>query len=122
VQDLPAVWDAGMEQRFGARPASLAEGCLQDVHWAVGFFGYFPSYVLGAAIAAQLWEALRAHRPGVEDEISRGDFTGLFGWLREHVHSQAAKLPIKELVKQASGQPLGANALLRYLDHKYLES
>lgn len=122
VRDLPAAWDAGMEQRFGARPANLAEGCLQDVHWALGFFGYFPGYVLGAAIAAQLWEALRAQRSSVEEEIARGDFGGMLGWLRENVHATAALLPIKELVRQASGQPLGANALLRYLDHKYLES
>jgi carboxypeptidase Taq len=122
VKDLPEVWDAGMAQRFGTRPATLSEGCLQDVHWALGFFGYFPSYLLGMVIAAQLWESLRAARPEVEAEIGRGEFAGLFAWLREHVHDFGAKLPVKELVKQATGQPLGANALLRYLGRKYQES
>jgi carboxypeptidase Taq len=121
VKDLQEVWDAGMEQRFGTRPANVAEGCLQDVHWALGFFGYFPSYVLGSAIAAQLWESLRAQHSGVEAQIAVGDFSGLFDWLRSNVHGYGAKLTVKELIKQASGQPLGANALLRYLGNKYLE-
>jgi carboxypeptidase Taq len=121
VKDLQEVWDAGMEQRFGTRPANVGEGCLQDVHWALGFFGYFPSYVLGSAIAAQLWESLRAQQGGVEAQIAAGDFSGLFDWLRTNVHGYGAKLTVKELIKQASGQPLGANALLRYLGNKYLE-
>jgi len=122
VRELPEAWDAGMEQRFGSRPANVSEGCLQDVHWALGSFGYFPSYVLGSVIAAQLWESLRAQVEGVEAQIARGEFAGLFDWLRENVHGYGAKLTVKELIKQASGQPLGASALLRYLENKYLES
>jgi carboxypeptidase Taq len=122
VQELPEAWDAGMEQRFGTRPANLGEGCLQDVHWALGLFGYFPSYLLGMVIGAQLWEGLRAAHPHIDDDIARGEFTRLFEWLRSEVHGWGAKLPVKELVKQASGQALGAGALLRYLGKKYLES
>jgi carboxypeptidase Taq len=110
VRELQEAWDAGMEQRFGTRPANVSEGC------------YFPSYVLGGVIAAQLWESLRSQVEGVEAQIARGEFAGLFGWLRENVHGYGAKLTVKELIKQASGQPLGANALLRYLENKYLES
>lgn len=121
VRDLQQMWDVGMEQRFGTRPASVTDGCLQDIHWALGSFGYFPSYVLGAVIAAQLWESLRAQVEGVDGQIARGEFGGLFGWLRENVHGFGAKLPVKELVKQATGHALGANALLRYLESKYLE-
>jgi carboxypeptidase Taq len=119
VKDLPEVWNSGMEQRFGCRPQNVSEGCLQDVHWALGFFGYFPCYVLGSVIAAQLWESVRAQLPDVEAQIARGEFTGLFGWLRDHVHGYGAKLPVKALVNQATGAPLSANALLRYLDNKY---
>jgi carboxypeptidase Taq len=122
VRDLPEFWDAGMEQRFGRRPADLSEGCLQDVHWSLGLFAYFPSYLLGMVIAAQLWEGLRAAHPGVDEDIARGDFTRLFEWLRTEVHGWGAKLQVKELVRQATGQTLGAGALLRYLGHKYLES
>ena len=120
VRHLEESWSSGMEQRFGSRPAGAADGCLQDVHWALGSFGYFPSYALGMVIAAQLWGSLHAQLPEVEAQLAQGDFAGVFGWLRENVHSLGAKLPVKELIKQATGQPLGANALLRYLQGKYL--
>ena len=109
-----------MEARLGIRPSNDVDGCLQDIHWAVGSFGYFPSYALGMVIAAQLWESLHTQLPGVEEQLAQGDFTGVFGWLRENVHGLGAKLPVKELIKQATGQPLSANALLRYLQGKYL--
>ena len=76
VRDLPEAWNAGMEQRFGQRPAGAADGCLQDMHWALGSFGYYPSYALGLVIAAQLWEALRAQLPEVDALIERGDLRG----------------------------------------------
>jgi len=120
VRELPEAWNAGMQQRFDIQPSGNAEGCLQDIHWALGSFGYFPTYGLGAVIAAQLWESLRTHIPDVEAQISRGEFTGLFDWLREHVHGLGAKIAAKELMKQATGQPLSATAFLRYLDMKYL--
>jgi carboxypeptidase Taq len=122
VRDLPDAWNASMEQRLEVRPSGANDGCLQDIHWALGSFGYFPSYVFGAAIAAQLWESLRAHLPELDVQVGRGEFSGLFGWLRENVHSLGAKVTAKELMKHATGQPLSANALLRYLEHKYLES
>jgi carboxypeptidase Taq len=120
VRDLPEAWNASMEQRFGGCPVGVADGCLQDMHWALGSFGYLPSYALGLVIAAQLWEALRAQLPEVDGLLERGEFAPVFAWLRENMHGYGAKLPIKELVKQATGQPLGANALLRYLQSKYL--
>ena len=120
VRDLEETWNSGMEQRFGSRPAGAAEGCLQDVHWALGSFGYFPSYALGMVIAAQLWESLHLQLPNVEAQLAQGDFSGVFAWLRENVHGMGAKHPVKELIKQATDQPLSANALLRYLQGKYL--
>jgi carboxypeptidase Taq len=122
VRDLPEAWSSGMEQRLEVRPTGAADGCLQDIHWALGSFGYFPAYALGAVIAAQLWERLHADLPEVEQQIGRGDFSGLFGWLRERVHSLGAKVTVKELMKHATGQPLSANASLRYLEAKYLEA
>ena len=120
VRNLPEAWDSGMEQRFGSRPTGAADGCLQDMHWALGSFGYFPSYALGLVIAAQLWEAMRAQLPDIDSLLERGEFVPVFAWLRENMHGYGAKLPIKELIKQASGQGLSANALLRYLQGKYL--
>jgi len=121
VRELPEAWSSGMEQRLEVRPTGAADGCLQDIHWALGSFGYFPSYVLGAVIAAQLWESLRNGVTDLEQQIARGEFGGLFGWLRENVHALGAKVTVNELMKQATGQPLSAAALLRYLEAKYLE-
>jgi carboxypeptidase Taq len=121
VKDLPEAWNAGMERRVGLRPASDAEGCLQDVHWAVGSFGYFPSYALGAVMAGQLYESLRTERPQLDDELATGQFEGLFGWLKENVHGLGASVSTPDLIKNATGKPLSAAAWLRYVESKYLD-
>jgi carboxypeptidase Taq len=122
VKDLPAAWHEGVEQRLGIRPANDADGCLQDIHWAVGSFGYFPSYALGAVIAAQLYEGLRQDVPNLDEQIARGEFAGLFGWLRANVHAVGAKVTVQELMKTATGKPLSAAAFIRYAENKYLEN
>lgn len=122
VRDLPEAWNQGMADRLEVRPPDDARGCLQDVHWANGSFGYFPSYVIGAAIAAQLFDSLRAQAPDLDEQIARGDFSGLAGWLATHVHGQGARLPLKDLVKAATGKPLTAAAMLRHLETKYVEA
>src|SRR5450631_418168 len=94
VRDLPEAWNAGMEQRLGIRPDNDANGCLQDIHWAVGSFGYFPSYALGAVMAAQLYESMRTELPALDEQLARGEFSGLFGWLRTNVHGLGAKVPV----------------------------
>jgi carboxypeptidase Taq len=122
VRNLPEAWNAGMEQRLGIRPTSDAEGCLQDIHWAVGSFGYFPSYALGAVIAAQLYESMRAELPALDEQLARGEFSGLFGWLRTQVHGLGAKVPVQELLKHATGKTLSAVSFIRYVEAKYLET
>ncbi len=122
VADLPEAWNASLEQRLNIRPTNDVEGCLQDIHWAVGHFGYFPSYVLGAVIAGQLNEAMRAARPALDEEIAAGHFGGVMDWLRDNVHGVGARLPVQDLIKQATGKPLTAAAYLRYLETKYLET
>jgi carboxypeptidase Taq len=121
VRDLPEAWNTRMADRLGVRPANDAEGCLQDVHWAVGSFGYFPSYAIGAVIAGQLYESLRAERPALDEEIAAGQFTGLFEWLRQNVHSLGASVSTPELIRNATGKPLSAAAWIRYIEGKYLE-
>jgi carboxypeptidase Taq len=122
VRDLPEAWREGMMNRLDVAPANDVEGCLQDIHWAHGSFGYFPSYAVGGVIAAQLFESLRSQLDDVDEQIARGDFTGLCTWLREHVHSHGARIGIQELVKQATGRPLSAAPSLRHLEQKYLEA
>ena len=121
VKDLPEAWNSRVEDRLGVRPKNDAEGCLQDVHWAVGSFGYFPSYAIGAVIAGQLYEALRSDRPALDEEIAAGQFSGLFEWLRQNVHRFGASLSAPELIRNATGKPLSAAAWLRYVEGKYLE-
>jgi carboxypeptidase Taq len=122
VRDLPEAWNAGMEQRLGIRPTNDADGCLQDIHWAVGSFGYFPSYALGAVMAAQLYETLRTEVPELDEQLSKGEYSGLLGWLRTHVHGLGAKVPVQDLLKGATGKPLSAVSFIRYVESKYLES
>jgi carboxypeptidase Taq len=121
VHDLPEAWRDGLDRRLGLRPASDAEGCLQDHHWAVGSFGYFPSYVLGGFISAQLYETLRSDHPDLDGEIEAGRFGSLFEWLRKNVHSVGASLGAQQLIREATGKPLTAAPWLRYAEGKYLE-
>src|ERR1700691_5283060 len=93
IADLPEAWNANLEQRLNIRPANDVEGCLQDIHWAVGHFGYFPSYALGAVIAGQLNEALRAARPSLDEEIAAGQFGGEMEWLPHNVYCVSARPP-----------------------------
>ena len=103
------------------QPATDSEGCLQDVHWAVGSFGYFPSYVLGSLIAAQMFESLRAQSEHIDADIAAGRFGGLSEWLRQNVHARGASVSAQELIREATGKPLTAAPWLRYAEAKYLE-
>jgi len=120
VRELRAAWNQLSADRLGLVPISDVEGCLQDIHWALGSFGHFPSYGVGAVIAGQLWESIKEHHPGVEAEIAAGQFGGLLTWLREKVHSMGAKLGVPQLVQHATGRPLSAAPFLRYLERKYV--
>ena len=121
VRHLPEAWNAAMDARLGVIPTSDSEGCLQDIHWALGSFGYFPSYSVGAAVAAQFMEVLRRDVPLLDTQIAAGDFTGLFGWLRDHVHNLGSKQPTPQLVREVTDKPVSALCALRYLESKYLE-
>jgi len=121
IPELPEAWSVRLGDRLGVRPSNDAEGCLQDVHWAVGSFGYFPSYAIGAVIAGQLYETLRAEHPALDADIAAGRFGGLFEWLRQNVHALGASIGTSELIKNATGRPLSAAAWLRYVEAKYLE-
>jgi carboxypeptidase Taq len=118
--DLPGAWAEGLRQLLGIAPANDREGCLQDIHWYDGIWGYFPTYTLGALIAAQLFEAAREAMPDVLGAIAQGEFTPLFGWLREKVHSKGSLLSTAELVETATGRPLGTASFERHLHDRYL--
>src|SRR6202035_4761610 len=86
VADAPAAWNAKIEEYLGVTPPDDAHGVLQDIHWAMGIMGYFPTYSLGNLLAAQLWEKAVAEVPAIPDQIARGDFAPLLDWLREKIH------------------------------------
>jgi carboxypeptidase Taq len=120
LADLPDAWNRGMKDLLGVTPADDAEGCLQDIHWYDGAWGYFPSYTLGAMAAAQLFDAARAADPGIAPAIGRGDFTPLVSWLRRQVHGEASRLAPADLIHQATGRPLDPNVFLNHLERRYL--
>ena len=118
--DLPAAWNEEMRRFLGLTPANDRLGCLQDIHWFDGAWGYFPTYTLGAIMAAQLFEAAQNAVPGIPRAISKGDFAPLLSWLRENVHSQGSLLTSRELLIRATGRPLDTEAYKRHLQRRYL--
>ncbi len=120
ISDLPEAWNQGMESRLGVRPGNDAEGCLQDIHWSLGAFGYFPSYAVGAVMAAHWQEVMRSELPGLDEQLARGEFASLFAWLNENIYSAAATLDTPALVQQVTGRALNAAPWLRYAESKYL--
>lgn len=115
VADLPDAWREGMLRLLGVEVPSDALGCLQDVHWGAGSFGYFPSYALGCLIAAQLWEALEAELGSREAELRVGEIAAIQLWLREHVHRHGRRLDTLPLLQHATGRSLEIDAFLRYV-------
>ena len=116
---LPEAWNAGMAELLGVEVPSDRLGVLQDVHWAEGMVGYFPTYLLGSAIAAQLWESLVAATGGVDEAVAGGDFAPIRDWLRENVHRHGRKLLPGELLERATGRGFESAPYLRYLRGKY---
>jgi carboxypeptidase Taq len=119
--DLPGAWAEGLRRLLGIAPANDREGCLQDIHWYDGVWGYFPTYTLGALIAAQLFEAAREAIPDVLEAIVQGEFAPLLSWLRDRVHSKGSLLSTAELIENATGRTLGTASFKRHLQGRYLE-
>jgi carboxypeptidase Taq len=120
VAELPDAWNAAMQELVGVVPSNDRDGCMQDIHWMSGGFGYFPTYTLGAMTAAQLYDAAKTQVPEIVDGVRRGDFGPLLGWLRENVHSRASSLSTEELVEQATGKALDVEVFKAHLRGRYL--
>ena len=119
VAELPSAWNERFEQDFGFRPASDAEGVLQDIHWSAGLIGYFPTYTLGNVFSAQLMAAARRSLPDLDRDIAAGRFAGLLSWLRETVHAHGRRYESAELVERATGQPVSEAWLTESLRQRY---
>lgn len=121
VKDLPEIWNAKMKEYLGIVPPNDAKGVLQDVHWSGGMIGYFSTYALGNIISAQLWEKINKDIPGLEDQIRKGKFEELLGWLRKNIHGFGHKYDPQDLVQKATGARIDSAAYVRYLTKKYSE-
>jgi carboxypeptidase Taq len=121
VTEIPEAWDQLMRQYLGLSTAgNYQDGCLQDVHWPAGLFGYFPTYTLGAMTAAQLFATARRDNPELLQQIAKGNFCSLLGWLRSKVHNQGKLLDYDALMTQATGSPLQAQYFRDHLQQRYL--
>jgi carboxypeptidase Taq len=119
LRDLPAAWNDALLELLGITAPTDREGCLQDIHWPVGAFGYFPNYTLGGLLAAQLFQAAERQLPDLLARIEQGDFTPLRDWLRTNIHEKASSLPMQALIQQATGAELGTEAFLAHARGRY---
>jgi carboxypeptidase Taq len=122
IADLPGAWSDGLHALLGIRPPDDAQGCLQDIHWYDGAFGYFPSYTLGAMAAAQLMQAAREQVPGLDEAFGRGDLSLLLAWLRVHVHGVGSRLGFNAILEGATGRKLDPLAFQAHLRRRYLNA
>ena len=121
IDELPGAWREGMHRLLGVEVGDDAHGVLQDIHWAVGSFGYFPTYTVGNLMAAQLWRALRADLPSVDALLEEGDFLPVREWLRDNVHRHGRKYSPRELLRRVTGEPLRVAPFAAYLGDKLVD-
>lgn len=121
VKDLPEIWNAKMQEYLGIVPPNDAKGVLQDIHWSGGSIGYFSTYALGNLVSAQLWEKIRKDIRDLDDQICKGNFSELLGWLRTNIHQHGHKYDPQDLVERVTGSKITAEPYIRYLTKKYSE-
>jgi len=121
VKDLPEIWNTKMKEYLGVTPPNDAKGVLQDIHWSGGAIGYFSTYALGNLVSAQLWEKINKDIRGLDDQIRKGDFSGLLDWLRKNIHQHGQKYEPQALVEKVTGSKITPEPYVRYLTKKYGE-
>ena len=123
VADIPEAWNESMTRYLGLSTGdNFKDGCMQDVHWFAGLFGYFPTYTLGALTAAQWYDAVSRANPQIEAQVGRGDFAPLVGWLRAEIHSRGQLLSARDLVREVCGEALDARFFKSHLERRYLSN
>jgi carboxypeptidase Taq len=119
VDDLPEIWNARLKKYLAVAVPDDAHGVLQDMHWSIGLFGYFPTYQLGNVISVQVWERARAELGDLEEQFARGEFSPLREWLREHIYRHGSRYPPQELLRRVTGSDLDPEPYLEYLRTKF---
>jgi carboxypeptidase Taq len=121
AKDIPELWNAKMQASLGlSTEGNMKDGPMQDVHWPAGAFGYFPSYTLGALLAAQQWAAIERENPNVTSEISNGNFSTVNNWRSKHIWQKASFASTPDLIQQATGEPLSASYFASHITRRYL--
>ncbi|MBV9416185.1 MAG: hypothetical protein JO363_14480 [Solirubrobacterales bacterium] len=118
IRDLPEAWNARYKEYLGVDVPDDAHGVLQDVHWAAGLIGYFPTYALGNLIAGQLFARAHSDMPDLDAQLAAGRLHGLREWLREHVHRHGAKFSTDELLQRVVGAPIAVAPFVEHLKRK----
>ena len=118
-RDVPEAWNDRFQNDFGLMPPDDAQGCLQDVHWSAGLFGYFPTYALGNMYAAQLFEAAGKVLGDLNEQFSQGEFRPLLRWLRTNIHEHGQRYSAGELIQRISGKPLSDEPLMKHLQQRF---
>lgn len=121
VSELPAWWDEAMSSYLGITPPDVAQGALQDVHWSMGLYGYFPTYSLGTILSAQLFDHARAQLGDLDEQFARGEFTPLREWLTANIYQHGRKYTLNEIALRVTGEPLQTRSYISYLKKKYSE-
>jgi carboxypeptidase Taq len=120
IADIPGEWNRRFESYFGLPVRNDAEGCLQDIHWSMGIFGYFPTYSLGNLNAAHLASAAKSQDPAVAAAFASADYAPLLAWMRKHLHEAGSLHLPNDLVTRAAGAPVTSEALVSHLRERYL--
>jgi carboxypeptidase Taq len=119
ASEAPDVWNSKMTDYLGITPTSADNGILQDMHWSVGLLGNFATYTIGNLISVQIWEKFKTAEPTADDQIRRGDFSSLRGWLQREIHQHGRSYTPAQLVERVTGTPIDPAPYLAYLDRKY---
>lgn len=119
VRDIPEAWNAKMKNYLGLVPDKPSDGCLQDIHWAMGGIGYFPSYTLGNIYAASLFEAFARENKDWEQKVASGNLLFIRSWFHDKIYVHGRRYSTKELLKVATGEDISSNPYIKYLKNKY---
>ena len=123
VEDIPALWDEKMQQSLGIDTrGNYRNGCMQDIHWTDGAFGYFPTYTLGAMYAAQLFQALQKAIPQSAELILHGELQPVFDWLQQNIWQHGSRFSTDQLMLNATGEALNPDYFRKHLEQRYLNS
>ena len=122
VEEIPELWDLKMKEYLNlSTKDNYKDGCMQDMHWTDGSFGYFPSYTMGALNGAQFFATIKKTFPDWEERLSTGNISFITSWLQDNIWSKASSMDGQEIIAAATGEKTNADHFLTHLDERYLQ-